>query len=100
MKTVTSADATTIALRAAAAGLAITKLALYEPPFAIGDSRPRPRADLNAELAQLIAAGRRGDAVELFQTEVIGMPAELVAQLREAPFRPGMEAIAHTLVYD
>jgi pimeloyl-ACP methyl ester carboxylesterase len=90
----------TLALRAAAAGLAITRLALYEPPFAIGDSRPRPRADLNAELAQLIAAGRRGDAVELFQTEVIGMPADVVAQLRNAPFRPGMEAIAHTLVYD
>jgi pimeloyl-ACP methyl ester carboxylesterase len=66
----------------------------------IGDSRPRPRAGLDAELAQLIAAGRRGDAVELFQTEVIGMPAEVVAQLRQAPFRPGMEAIAHTLVYD
>jgi pimeloyl-ACP methyl ester carboxylesterase len=31
---------------------------------------------------------------------VIGMPAEVVAQLRQAPFRPGMEAIAHTLVYD
>jgi pimeloyl-ACP methyl ester carboxylesterase len=90
----------TLALRAAAAGLAITRLALYEPPFAIGDSRPRPRAGLDAELAQLIAAGRRGDAVELFQTEVIGMPGEVVAQLREAPFRPGMEAIAHTLVYD
>jgi pimeloyl-ACP methyl ester carboxylesterase len=90
----------TLALRAAAAGLAITRLALYEPPFVIGDSRPRPRAGLDAELAQLIAAGRRGDAVELFQTEVIGMPAEVVAQLRQAPFRPGMEAIAHTLVYD
>jgi pimeloyl-ACP methyl ester carboxylesterase len=89
-----------LALRAAAAGSAITRLALYEPPFAIGDSRPRPRADLNAELAQLIADDRRGDAVELFQTEVIGMPAEVVAALRKAPFRPGMEAIAHTLVYD
>jgi pimeloyl-ACP methyl ester carboxylesterase len=90
----------TLALSAAAAGLPITRLALYEPPFEIGDSRPRPRAGLDAELAQLIAAGRRGDAVELFQTEVIGMPAEVVAQLRQAPFRPGMEAIAHTLVYD
>jgi pimeloyl-ACP methyl ester carboxylesterase len=38
--------------------------------------------------------------VELFQREVIGMPADVVAQLRNAPFRPGMEAIAHTLVYD
>ncbi len=28
------------------------------------------------------------------------MPEEVVAQLRQAPFRPGLEAIAHTLVYD
>jgi pimeloyl-ACP methyl ester carboxylesterase len=90
----------TLALRAAAAGLAITKLALYEPPFVVDDSRPRPPADLNEELAKLISADRRGAAVELFQTEVIGMPAEVVASLRNAPFRPGMEAIAHTLVYE
>jgi pimeloyl-ACP methyl ester carboxylesterase len=90
----------TLALRAAAAGLAITKLALYEPPFVVDDSRPRPPADLNEELAKLISADRRGDAVELFQTEVIGMPAEVVASLRNAPFRAGMEALAHTLVYD
>jgi pimeloyl-ACP methyl ester carboxylesterase len=28
------------------------------------------------------------------------MPADVVAQLRNAPFRPALEAIAHTLVYD
>jgi pimeloyl-ACP methyl ester carboxylesterase len=89
-----------LALKAAASGLAITKLALYEPPFAIGDSRPRPPADLNVRLSELISADRRGDAVELFQTKVIGMPPELVAQLRNAPFRAAMEGIAHTLVYD
>jgi pimeloyl-ACP methyl ester carboxylesterase len=90
----------TLALRAAEAGLAITKLALYEPPFVVDESRPRPAADLNEELAKLVSTDRRGEAVELFQTKVIGMPAEVVAQLRNAPFRPAMEAIAHTLVYD
>ncbi|MEN3284223.1 MAG: hypothetical protein V7607_5363 [Solirubrobacteraceae bacterium] len=89
-----------LVLNAAGAGLAITRLALYEPPFVVDDSRPRPPDDMADRLAKLIAAGRRGDAVELFQTEVIGMPPEVVAQMREAPFRPGMEAIAHTLVYD
>jgi pimeloyl-ACP methyl ester carboxylesterase len=89
-----------LALKAAANGLAITKLALYEPPFAIGDSRPRPPADLNVRLSELVSADRRGEAVELFQTEVIGMPPEVVAQLRNAPFRAAMEGIAHTLVYD
>ena len=28
------------------------------------------------------------------------MPGEVVARLRQAPFRPGLEAIAHTLAYD
>jgi pimeloyl-ACP methyl ester carboxylesterase len=89
-----------LVLKAAGAGLAITRLVLYEPPFVVDDSRPRPPADMADQLAKLIAAGRRGDAVELFQTEVIGMPSQVVAQLRDAPFRPGLEAIAHTLVYD
>jgi pimeloyl-ACP methyl ester carboxylesterase len=89
-----------LVLKAAASGLPIAKLVLYEPAFVVDDSRPRPAADVRARLEELVAAGRRGEAVELFQTEVIGMPAPVVAQLRDAPFRPGMEAIAHTLAYD
>ena len=89
-----------LALRAAARGLAITKLALYEPPFRADDSYPALRGDLAERLAELVAAGRRGDAVELYQTEAVQIPPEVVAQLRHAPFRPGLEALAHTLVYD
>lgn len=89
-----------LALKAAAAGSALTGLALYEPPFLVDDSRPRPPADLAERLAELIAAGRRGDAVELYQLQGVGLPEDVVAQLRHAPFRPGLEAIAHTLVYD
>jgi pimeloyl-ACP methyl ester carboxylesterase len=90
----------TLALMAAANGLAITELALYEPPFVVDGSRPPLAADLPERLAGLIAAGRRGDAVELYQTEAVGIPEDVVAQLRRAPFRPALEAIAHTLVYD
>ncbi len=43
----------TLALHAAAHGLAITKLALYEPPFLVDQSRPRPPADLPKQLAAL-----------------------------------------------
>src|SRR5690348_4489379 len=57
-------------------------------------------AGRSAPLAKLIAADRRGEAVEYFQREVVGIPAEIVAQLRHVPFRPGMERIAHTLVYE
>ena len=48
----------------------------------------------------MIAAGRRGDAVEYFQTQLVGIPEDVVAQLRHAPFRPALEAMAHTLVYE
>jgi pimeloyl-ACP methyl ester carboxylesterase len=90
----------TLALKAAASGLPITHLVLYEPPFNPDDSFPRLPAGLAGDLAGLVAAGRRGDAVELYQTRAVGLPEPVVAQLRNAPFRPALEAIAHTLAYD
>jgi pimeloyl-ACP methyl ester carboxylesterase len=89
-----------LALKAAASGLAITNLALYEPPFRADDRYPALPSDLAEQLAALVSAGRRGDAVELFQTKAVGIPEHIVAQLRRAPFRPNLEALAHTLVYD
>jgi pimeloyl-ACP methyl ester carboxylesterase len=84
-----------LALRAAAHGLNISELALYEP-----SPTGAKAAQLAPQLTELIAAGRRGDAVELFQTEAVGIPAAVVAQLRNAPFRPALEKMAHTLVYE
>jgi pimeloyl-ACP methyl ester carboxylesterase len=89
-----------LSLKAAALGLPITRLALYDTPLALDDISPGPRRDIAKELDELVSAGRRGEAVELFQTEVVGIPAEVVSQLRHAPFRPALEAIAHTTVYD
>jgi pimeloyl-ACP methyl ester carboxylesterase len=90
----------TLALHAAARGLPLTRLVLYEPPFNTEDTDPLLPAGFAADLAGLVAAGRRGDAVELYQTQAVGIPPPVVAQLRHAPFRPGLEAIAHTLAYD
>jgi pimeloyl-ACP methyl ester carboxylesterase len=87
-----------LALQAAAHGLAITRLALFEPPYLV--DAPGTPPNHAAHLAELVAAGRRGDAVEYFQTQVVGIPPEIVAQLRHAPFRPALEAMAHTLVYE
>ena len=90
----------TLALKAAANGLPVTKLVLYEPPFNTDDSYPALPAGFATQLAELVSAGRRSDAVELYQTKAVGIPEEVVAQMRHAPFRPGMEALAHTLAYD
>ncbi len=89
-----------LTLKAAASGLAISRLALYDPPFLVDDGTPKLAQDISVRLTELMWSGRRGDAVELYQTEMVGIPAEVVAQLRQAPFRPALENIAHTLVYE
>ncbi|UOE21915.1 alpha/beta fold hydrolase [Thermobifida halotolerans] len=86
-----------LALLAAAAGLPITQLSLLEPPIDL--DRPAQESSLAAEIDALVAAGRRADAVEHFQTS-IGVPAEMVAGVRQTPFFPVLEGIAHTLAYD
>lgn len=89
-----------LALRAAAAGLPITKLALYEPPFVVDDSRAPLAADYVQRLTTLLAGDRRGDAVALFLTDVVAVPVEIVDGMRQAPFWAAMEQVAHTLPYD
>jgi pimeloyl-ACP methyl ester carboxylesterase len=77
----------------------ITKLALYEPPFIVDASRPPMPEDFAQRLNDLVAAGRRGDAVEYWQTE-LGVPAEAIAHMRQSPMWAGLEAVAPTLPYD
>jgi pimeloyl-ACP methyl ester carboxylesterase len=89
-----------LSLEAAARGLAITKLALYEPPFAVDENSFEAPDDFLEQLRSLNASGRPGDAVEYFLTAGLGMPPAMVAEMRSAPVWPGFEAVAHTLVYD
>ncbi len=91
-----------LCLYAAAWGLApnIKKLALWEPPFILEDSGRQPPQRYKEQLTDLLTQGRRGDMVELFLTAAVGMPAELVAPMRQAPFWAAQEAHAHTLIYD
>jgi pimeloyl-ACP methyl ester carboxylesterase len=87
-----------LALRAAAAGLPITKLAVFEAPFVVDESRkPIPRtwvADLQA------LSDRPGDAIKYFMTKGIGLPGFLITLMRLMPAWKGMKAVAHTLPYD
>jgi pimeloyl-ACP methyl ester carboxylesterase len=68
-----------LTLEAAAHGLPIPRLALYEPPFVVDDTRPPVPEDYVDQLARMVAEGRRGDAVAFFLTAGVGMPAETVA---------------------
>jgi pimeloyl-ACP methyl ester carboxylesterase len=84
-----------LAVEAAARGVAVTKLALFEPPLPAGEDA----SGFGAQRDELVAAGRRGEAVELFLTAV-GLPPEAIAGMRQAPEWLGLEALAHTLLYD
>jgi pimeloyl-ACP methyl ester carboxylesterase len=85
-----------LALEAAASGLPITRLALYEPPYAV---EPDEDPKYLARLHELLAAGRNGDAVEWFLSNA-GVPPEALAGMRSQPEWPAFEAVAPTLAYD
>lgn len=89
-----------LVLDAVAAGLPVTTAALYEPPFIVDDSRAPLPADYREHLDALIAANRGGDAAEYFLTVAVGVPAQIVAGMRQAPIWAGFESVAHTLAYD
>lgn len=89
-----------LALTAAASGLNIRKLALYEPPFMVEDGGHRPPADHQAQLDRMISAGRRGDAVTFFMTKMVGAPAIFAIIMRLMPGWSKLKAVAHTLPYD
>jgi pimeloyl-ACP methyl ester carboxylesterase len=88
-----------LALEAANRGLAIRKLALYEAPFIVDDSRSPLPDDFLTRLDALLAANRRGDAVRLFM-KLVGVPRLFIALMRFMPGWSKLEGVAHTLPYD
>lgn len=90
------------AFKAIASGLQdkVKKLAVWETPFIVDDSRAPIPSDYLENLKKMLAEGRHGDMVELFMTEAVGMPKEFVAPMRSMPMWPAFEAAAPTLIYD
>jgi pimeloyl-ACP methyl ester carboxylesterase len=89
-----------LVLEASLAGVPISRVALYEPPIQLEASRAEAMGRIVSELDAAIAAGRRGDAAEIFLTKVVQVPAPVVGNMRRAPFWAGLEALAHTLSFD
>lgn len=86
-----------LVLHAAAHGLPITKLALYEPPYTPDDEEWRRTSRKDAEtIKTLLAEGRRGDAVAHILNG-IGVPPDMVERMSRDE---RVVAMAHTLAYD
>jgi pimeloyl-ACP methyl ester carboxylesterase len=89
-----------LVLHAGAGGLPVEKLVLHEPPYSPDEEEHRREArEYGKQIKALLDDGRRGDAMELFFTAV-GMPAEMVGEMRQGPGWAGLEALAPTLAYD
>lgn len=88
-----------LALEAAAAGLAIDRLAVYEVPYNLDDDGPHWNQGVVPKVEELLAEGRRGDVVELFM-RTVGSSDDDIEGARGSPFWPALEALAHTLAYD
>jgi pimeloyl-ACP methyl ester carboxylesterase len=85
-----------LALTAAARGLPIARLALYEAPLIVDDRRaPVAWAPIN----EAVAAGRRADALKLF-LKAMGAPPIAIAVMRLLPVWSKIAAVAHTLPHD
>lgn len=93
-----SSGAAMIGLAAAVRGLPISRLALWEPPYIVGDSRPPVPADWGERVSSLLDTP--GDAIEYWLVNVVGVPAEFVVPMKATPFWAAMAANAKGLVYD
>jgi pimeloyl-ACP methyl ester carboxylesterase len=87
-------------LEAAIRRLPVEKVAAYETPFIPEGSRPRPAPDLFERLVGFVRAGDRDAATALYQTEVIGLPAEMVEGMRQSDMWGYFTGLAHSLPYD
>ncbi|GGW46913.1 alpha/beta hydrolase [Streptomyces galilaeus] len=89
-----------LALEAAAVGLPVSRVAVYETPFAdFSEGGAEERAAYTEHLTEALAHDRRGDAVELF-LRLTGLAEEMIQGARQSPMWPAMEGIAPTLAYD
>ncbi len=89
-----------VALETAAVASGVSKVAVYEVPFIIDDSR-EPLEDYEGHTSRLVAEGKLDELVEYFIATVAGMPAEFVSGMKQDQnMWNTMKAIAPTIPYD
>lgn len=89
-----------LALRAAAAGLAVDKLIAYEAPFKTDPAPKHPADDYGPRLYELVEAGDAAGAAKLFMRSAVGLPAPAVAVMSLLPMFKRFAANGLTLPFD
>jgi pimeloyl-ACP methyl ester carboxylesterase len=86
-----------LVLRAAAAGLPVARIVLYDPPYSTDDPAAQEDAREWARLlTDLLSRGERAEAIAEFFRRV-GAPEEVIDQVKTSP---DIVALAPTLAYD
>ncbi len=88
-----------LALEAAAAGIALGKLAVYDVPYNMADDWPRRWREYVDDLAVALDGGRPGDGLALFM-RLAGASEQDIDGARNSPMWLASAAIEHTLAYD
>lgn len=78
----------------------IRKQVLYEPPFIVDDSHPPVPKDLVKQLKELLSKDLRNDAIKLFFSKTMNIPAIGIFMMRLMPGWSKMRKMAHTTLYD
>jgi pimeloyl-ACP methyl ester carboxylesterase len=86
-------------LEAAAAGLSLDRIAVWEVPYAVGGEAVAGWQEYSTALREALARDDRDGALELFM-RLAGSPQEMVEQLKESEHWPIMRELAPTLAYD
>ncbi|GIE98694.1 alpha/beta fold hydrolase [Paractinoplanes rishiriensis] len=77
----------------------VTRIALYEPPFIVDNTREPREATFVTDTEALITRDDRTGALKKFMTHV-GMPRPMVHIMALTPMWKKLKAVAHTLPYD
>jgi len=80
-------------------GEPVRKIALYEPPYNSETSSRKNWRRYRKELGEALASGPKGEALGLF-IKLVGATDEDVANMRQTPMWPPLEAVEQTLAYD
>jgi len=89
-----------LALEAANAGVSISRMAIFEAPYMVDNSRPLLPDNYLEQISKHINDKEPGKAIQYFLRTGIGMPAFIVWMMQLMPAWKQMKQIAYTLVYD
>jgi pimeloyl-ACP methyl ester carboxylesterase len=89
-----------IALMAATKlGRQVTRLAVYEAPYALDAPARKAAQDYDRKLEKLLASKHDGDAVALF-LKVVGVSDKQIQAIKKMPMWRGLVSMAPTLAYE